>query len=172
MPKGKHDNHPRSQDHYRWNDKIVSSHGYTKIRVGVDHPLADPNGYAYEHLLVWVSAGKARPLADEVLHHANGNKQDNRISNLHLRRRTEHSVYHAGGLSDEDVLAIRYLYANSEMDMPGLASRFDVSVQRVSRIIRGETRLSVGGPISKKNRVKIAAGRLLDGVEWNQSPER
>jgi len=47
------------QNHGRWNTgKIVSSGGYPKIRVGKEHPLADPNGYAYEHLLVWVSGGK------------------------------------------------------------------------------------------------------------------
>ena len=48
--------------HGRWSrEKMLSSHGYVKVRVGKDHPLADPNGYAYEHLLVWVAAGNPRP---------------------------------------------------------------------------------------------------------------
>ena len=33
-----------------WNpDRIVSSHGYVKVRVGRGHPLADSRGFAYEH---------------------------------------------------------------------------------------------------------------------------
>lgn len=33
--------------HGRWNDdRMIASNGYVKLRVGVEHPLADPNGYA------------------------------------------------------------------------------------------------------------------------------
>lgn len=59
-------NRPKGPDHPRWQDgKIISSHGYVKVRVGSEHPLADPNGYAYEHLLVWVSAGSAQVVASK-----------------------------------------------------------------------------------------------------------
>ena len=41
-------------EHHRWNEgRMLSEHGYVKVRVGKDDTLADPNGYAYEHLLVW-----------------------------------------------------------------------------------------------------------------------
>lgn len=57
MPKGFHKNHRKGPSHPRWNSgKILSSDGYVKVRVGVDHQLADGNGYAYEHLVVWVSS--------------------------------------------------------------------------------------------------------------------
>ena len=57
MPKGKHSSHIKGPSHHRWNSgKIVSREGYIKVRAGKDHPFADPNGYAYEHLLVWLSA--------------------------------------------------------------------------------------------------------------------
>lgn len=124
--RGKHSNHRRGFNHPRWNaGQIGSEHGYIKVRVGKGHPLADPNGYAYEHLIVWVSAGNLLPRAGEVLHHKDEDKTNNRIENLELKTRQEHSREH-----DE----------NRERDGSG---RF----------------------VGKK-----AAGRLLDGREWNEMP--
>jgi hypothetical protein len=86
--KGNHDNHLRGGEHYRWNrGRLRSSEGYAKLRVGVDHPLADPNGYAYEHLVVWVAAGNPRPRPDQVLRFKNGDKGDCRLGNLKLEPR-------------------------------------------------------------------------------------
>lgn len=76
--RGKHSNHVSSKDHYRWNDaQIISNGGYTKTRVGVSHPLADSNGYALEHILIWLSAGRTLD-ADTVLHHINSLHNKNR----------------------------------------------------------------------------------------------
>ena len=124
--RGKHNNHVSSSDHYRWNKKkIESQHGYIKIRVGVEHPLADPNGYVYEHLIVWCSMGNKPPSKNEILHHRNGHKNDNRIDNLQLLSRAEHNRLH----------------------MP-------------------QRDLKTGRFVGKK-----AAGRLLDGREWNEYPK-
>lgn len=85
MPKGKHDKHPAAERHYRWNrGRLRSEEGYAKLRVGLDHPLADPNGYAYEHLVIWVAAGNPKPKPDEVLAFRNGDRSDCRIENLKL----------------------------------------------------------------------------------------
>lgn len=95
MPKGKHNGHVKGSKHYRWNKGcILSSHGYVKIRVGIDHRLADPNGYAYEHLLVWVSDGRPVPREDKVFHHINGDKTDNRLQNLEVLHRATHNQIH------------------------------------------------------------------------------
>lgn len=95
MPKGVYNNHASGTRCGRWNDgKIISSQGYVRIRVGKDHPLADPNGYAYEHLIVWVSSGRRRPEKDEIIHHENGDKTDNRIQNLSLMSRAKHNSIH------------------------------------------------------------------------------
>lgn len=74
---------------------MLSSHGYVKLRVGKDHPLADSRAMAYEHHVVWCAAGRAMPKADETLHHINGQKDDNRLQNLALISRSEHAKLHA-----------------------------------------------------------------------------
>src|SRR5690242_12453175 len=89
--RGRHGNHVHGEHSHRWNGgKIISSEGYVKVRVGRDHPLADPNGYAYEHLIVWLSAGNSAPKDHELIHHKNENKQDNRIGNLEIKTRSSH----------------------------------------------------------------------------------
>ena len=100
--RGKHGNQVKGSEHSRWNEAIISSHGYVKVRVGRQHPLADPNGYAYEHLLIWCAAGNLKPKEGEVIHHLNGDKHDNRIENLKLLTAVEHSTLHnrAGCLLD------------------------------------------------------------------------
>lgn len=98
MPRGRHSNHARADRQHRWTeDKIVGSNGYVKLRVGRRHPLADPNGYAYEHLVVWCAAGRPRPDRREILHHRNGVKTDNRLENLELMTRQHHNSLHLTG---------------------------------------------------------------------------
>lgn len=80
----------------RWNaGKLRSSHGYVLVRVGIGHPLADSKGLAYEHRVVWAASGRRMPGADETIHHVNGDKTDNRLTNLEIVTRREHSRLHA-----------------------------------------------------------------------------
>lgn len=96
MPRGKHTNHARGSNHPRWNDgRMVTEDGYVKVRVGVGHPLADPHGYAYEHIVVWAASDRRPPRRDELLHHKNGDKADNRLDNLERITRKRHSELHA-----------------------------------------------------------------------------
>ena len=94
--RGRHGNHAMGPRNGRWNaeKKILSDDGYVKVRVGRDHPLADPNGYAYEHLLVWISAGNPLPGLGELLHHKDENRENNRIGNLELKTRSKHATDH------------------------------------------------------------------------------
>lgn len=65
--RGKHANHRKGSTHPRWsNERMISSDGYVKLRVGKTHPLADANGYAYEHTVVWASAGHLLDVIEEL----------------------------------------------------------------------------------------------------------
>jgi hypothetical protein len=93
---GKHKNHARGADHPRWEEFGVYKdvHGYFRLRVGVGHPLADPRGYVYLHLIVWVAAGNQKPDDDHALHHKDEDKSNNRIENLELLTNSEHAKLH------------------------------------------------------------------------------
>ena len=71
----------------------VTDRGYIYIRAP-DHPCAGKDGYVAEHRLV-MEAHLGRHLqANEVVHHINGVKNDNRIENLELMEFGRHSSEH------------------------------------------------------------------------------
>ena len=122
---------------------MICEEGYVKIRVGVDHPLADPNGYAYEHLVVWVSAGNPPPGPGQLIHHNDEDRQNNRISNLELKSRSRHNAEHNAKrfgravLTEVDVVAIRWRRACGE-ELKPIADDYGISFQTVSDIALGK----------------------------------
>lgn len=93
--RGKHKNHANASRHYRWNNKkLLHSDGYVLIRVGLTHPWAGPNGYVLEHILIMCSAMGRFLKDDEVVHHKNKDRTDNRLENLELMTNSEHSTMH------------------------------------------------------------------------------
>ncbi len=50
--------------------------------------------WAYEHRVVWWKSGRKLLGDDEILHHKNENKRDNRIENLELMSTSEYTAHH------------------------------------------------------------------------------
>jgi hypothetical protein len=74
--------------------RVRHSAGYVLVRCP-EHPRADPKGYVYQHILV-AEEELGRPLGDdEVVHHVNGRKDDNRPCNLRMMTQTAHKRLHA-----------------------------------------------------------------------------
>lgn len=101
--RGKHGNHATGNRNGRWNDSTrrLCSNGYIAVRVPVDHPHGwGPGGlrhfkYAYEHVIVMMASINRALKADEVVHHKNGDRTDNRPQNLELTTPADHQRYHA-----------------------------------------------------------------------------
>lgn len=69
------------------------SGGYIMV-YSPDHPAADNTGYVLEHRLVMEEWLGRLLSSDEIVHHKNGNKEDNRIYNLMLVSRADHARIH------------------------------------------------------------------------------
>lgn len=100
--RGRHGNHARGDASGKWaGARLITSQGYIAVRVDPEHPHAwGPPGlvgfkYAYEHVLV-AMAKLGRPLGrEEVAHHVNGKRDDNRPENINVLTRSLHAVEHA-----------------------------------------------------------------------------
>ena len=86
-------------------DKKVSRYGYIQIRCP-DHPYKDGYDFVFEHRLVAekyllnddnsvLRNGKRYLNPEYIVHHINHNRQDNRVENLAVMTKSEHSRMHS-----------------------------------------------------------------------------
>jgi HNH endonuclease len=73
--------------------RIVKSAGYLAVHLP-NHPRAWKQGFVLQHRLVMEQVLGRHLNDNEVVHHKNGNKHDNRPENLELMTSAEHSRLH------------------------------------------------------------------------------
>lgn len=90
--KGKHYPNLCGENHWNWKGgKSKSERGYIIIKIKHPNSVA---GYYPEHRLVMEKHIGRFLRTDEIVHHINGNKLDNRIENLQLTNRSNHAKLH------------------------------------------------------------------------------
>lgn len=81
-----------------WNNgQYITAYGYVFLQKP-EHPNSDKRGYVREHVFI-MSKHLGRPLTkNELVHHINGIRNDNRIDNLIIMTRQQHASHHHKGL--------------------------------------------------------------------------
>lgn len=91
----------KGPEHYNWKGgRVVNRAGYVMIKVGRGHHLASPIGYALEHRLVAERMLGRRLTSEEVVHHIDGNKQNNDPANLEVLPSAAHHAHEHGVRTD------------------------------------------------------------------------
>lgn len=75
--------------------------GYLRVS-DPGHPTANKDGYCRQHRWVAWNAGKLKSL-DMIVHHKNGDKSDNRPSNLEALTKSQHVIIHKKGKPGRDM---------------------------------------------------------------------
>lgn len=123
--RGRHGNHARGDRNGRWNaGRMINSEGYVLMRVDPSHPRAfgPPRlrnfKYAYEHDLVMERMIGRFLTPNEIVHHRNGIRDDNRAENLILETREDHAREHTSVPGSRDTLG-RFTSASRLRDRKG-----------------------------------------------------
>jgi len=87
-----------------WNIQKIVSKGDYNYAVVPEHPNRTKNNYVLEHRVVMENYLGRLLNNDEVVHHINGNKKDNRIENLEVFSNEEHAKLHGARVGHKMVM--------------------------------------------------------------------
>ena len=119
--KNNHHNRGSSNCNYK-GGRTIDSYGYVKI-LSPNHPFKDSKGYVKEHRLVMEQHLGRYLTKDEIVHHINEDKQDNRVENLQLTDRTKHQNHHNPMKDKRLVNMTGRICVLCNTDNPGINSR-------------------------------------------------
>lgn len=77
-----------------WEIQRIASYKDYDFALVPNHPNAMPNGYVLAHRAIMENLIGRVLNSDEIVHHINGNGHDNRIENIEIMDRAEHSRMH------------------------------------------------------------------------------
>ena len=128
--------------------------GYIKINKP-DHPRADAKGYVHEHVLVAESAIGRYLKDDEVAHHINGIKDDNRLENLRVMDRAKHKSIHSRKSRKQVNLELVRKMLDDGVIMPDVANHFNMCESGLRRMLQrtGYYKPLPRGSLRHKNKI-------------------
>ena len=118
--------------------KKYTNQGYVLV-LDKEDPKSDTNGYIFEHRKI-MSEKIGRTLDDdEVVHHINGIKDDNRIENLELLTKGEHTTLHNTGSkhSEETKIKISEVAKERFRDKRNHPMYKEVPVHQMVKMVEG-----------------------------------
>lgn len=122
--------------------RTVSSHGYILLYVGKQHNLADCRGYAYEHRLVMQKKLGRKLKKNELVHHKDGNRKNNKKGNLELCKTIGHHKAEHRSRKDLRLLGERNIKILCECGCGLKLKKYDKS-NRPRKFISGHNRRKV-----------------------------
>ena len=84
----------RKKDFENRKYRVKTSDGYYKVRHDLPHIKKDDKGRVLEHILIAEDKIGRRLVKEEVVHHINGNRLDNRPENLKVMTASQHHKEH------------------------------------------------------------------------------
>ena len=128
-----------------WIPSLDTGEVYSNTKKGFLKTTVNHNGYlvigktTVSHI-IWVAANGPVPYGMQI-DHINGNKQDNRLCNLHLVTASENQVLTRGVLTFAQAQEIRERYAKGDVTQRELAREYRVNVDVIRRIVNNKTYL-------------------------------